>query len=149
MSVAVCRSLKPTLRQNFSMYTNSWNSGNHFLAFWMMDFRNDTSSWCAVSLSAISLRCLTCNSISWRLCSSCCRCICCCNNLMLSSRAATSPCRVWLLASNSFNLPLPKKRTDLCHECGFRFRLGSFQFLRLDFLPYLVKLLLCLLLLCL
>ena len=151
MSVAVCRSLKPTLRQNFSMYTNSWNSGNHFLAFWMMDFRNDTSSWCAVSLSAISLRCLTCNSISWRLCSSCCRCICCCNNLMLSSRAATSPCRVALQGAvvgfQLFQFTTAQKRTDLCHECGFRFRLGSFQFLRLDFLPYLVKLLFCLLLL--
>ena len=48
-----------------------------------------------------------------------------------------------------FQLTTTEKRTDLCHECGFRFRLGSFQFLRLDFLPYLVKLLLCLLLLCL
>ena len=48
-----------------------------------------------------------------------------------------------------FQFTTAQKRTDLCHECGFRFRLGSFQFLRLDFLPYLVKLLLCLLLLCL
>lgn len=46
-----------------------------------------------------------------------------------------------------FQFTTAQKRTDLCHECGFRFRLGSFQFLRLDFLPYLVKLLLCLLLL--
>ena len=48
-----------------------------------------------------------------------------------------------------FQLTPTEKRTDLCHECGFRFRLDSFQFLRLDFLSYLVKLLLCLLLLCL
>ena len=128
MSVAVCRSLKPTLRQNFSMYTNSWNSGNHFLAFWMMDFRNDTSSWCAVSLSAISLRCLTCNSISWRLCSSCCRCICCCNNLMLSSRAATSPCRVRLLASSSFNLPPPKREPTFATNAAFASVLAASSF---------------------
>ena len=133
MSVAVCRSLKPTLRQNFSMYTNSWNSGNHFLAFWMMDFRNDTSSWCAVSLSAISLRCLTCNSISWRLCSSCCRCICCCNNLMLSSRAATSLCRVRLLASSSFNLPSfnlppPKREPTFATNAAFASVLAASSF---------------------
>ena len=48
-----------------------------------------------------------------------------------------------------FQFTTTEKRTDFCHECGFRFRLGCFQFLRLDFLPYLVKLLLCLLLLCL
>lgn len=48
-----------------------------------------------------------------------------------------------------FQFTTAQKRTDLCHECGFRFRLGSFQFLRLDLQPYLVKLLLCLSLLCL
>ena len=37
------------------MYTNSWNSGNHFMAFWMMDFRNDTSFWCSASLSYNSI----------------------------------------------------------------------------------------------
>lgn len=46
-----------------------------------------------------------------------------------------------------FQFTTTENRTDLCHECGFRFCLGCFQFLRLDFLPYLVKLLLCLLLL--
>ena len=88
------------------MYTNSWNSGNHFLAFWMMDFRNDTSFWCSASLSDNSLRCLACSSISCRWCSSCCRCICRCNSSMLSSWAATSPCRVRLSAFSSFSLLL-------------------------------------------
>ena len=37
------------------MYTNSWNSGNHFMVFWMMDFRNDTSFWCSASLSDNSI----------------------------------------------------------------------------------------------
>ena len=43
-----------------------------------------------------------------------------------------------------FQFTTAEKRTDLCHECGFYFRLGGFQLFRLDFLPYLVKLLLCL-----
>ena len=38
-------------------------------------------------------------------------------------------------------LAAAQKRTDLCHECGFRFCLGYFQFLRLDFLLNLIKLL--------
>ena len=33
-----------------------------------------------------------------------------------------------------------ENRTDLCHECGFRFCLGCFQLLRLDFFPYFIKL---------
>ena len=128
MSVAVCRSLKPTLRQNFSMYTNSWNSGNHFLAFWMMDFRNDTSLWCSASLSAISLRCLACSSTNWRLCSSCCRSICFCNNSILSSRAATSPCKVRLSASNSFSLPLPKREPTFATSAAFASVLAASSF---------------------
>ena len=48
-----------------------------------------------------------------------------------------------------FQFVAAQKRTHLCHKCGFCFRLGCFQFLRLDFHPYLVKLLLCLLPLCL
>ena len=63
--------LKPTLRQNFSMYTSSWNSGNHFWAFWIMDFKNDTFFCCSASLSDNSLRCLTCSSISCRWWFSC------------------------------------------------------------------------------
>gem|GEM_PF-5117743 len=39
-----------------------------------------------------------------------------------------------------FQLTTTEKRTDLCHECGFRFCLGYFQFLRLDFFPYFIKL---------
>ena len=120
------------------MCTSSWNSGNHVCAFEMMDFKNDTFFWCSASLSAISLRCLACISINCRWCSSCCRCICCCNSSMLSSRAVTLLCRAWLSASNSLSLP---KRTNFCHKCGFRFRLGCFQLLRLDFLLNLIKLL--------
>ena len=110
MSVAVCLSLKPTFRQSFSMYTNSWDNGNHFLAFGIMDFRNGISFWCSASLSAISLQCLACSSISWRLCPSYCHSICCCSNSMLPSRATISPCRVRLSTSSPFNLLLPKRK---------------------------------------
>lgn len=39
-----------------------------------------------------------------------------------------------------FQLSAAQKRTDLCHECRFRFGLGGFQLLRLDFFPDFVKL---------
>ena len=110
-----------------------------------MDFRNDTSSWCAASLSAISLRYLACSSINWRLCSSCCRSICFCNNSILSSRAATSPCKVRVVGFQLFQSAATQKRTYFCHECRFRLGLGGFQLLRLDFFFDFVKFLLCLL----
>ena len=128
MSVAVCLSLKPTLRQNFSMCTSSWNSGNHVCAFEMMDFKNDTFFWCSASLSAISLRCLACISINCRWCSSCCRCICCCNSSMLSSRAVTLLCRAWLSASNSLSLPLPKREPTFATNAAFASVLAASSF---------------------
>ena len=93
-----------------------------------MDFRNDTSSWCAASLSAISLRYLACSSTNWRLCSSCCRSICFCNNSILSSRAATSPCKVRLSASNSFSLPLPKREPTFATSAAFASILAASSF---------------------
>ncbi|MBU3807711.1 MAG: hypothetical protein H9802_04730, partial [Candidatus Phocaeicola faecipullorum] len=38
---------------------------------------------------------------------------------MLSSRAATSPCRVRLSASSSFNLPLPKREPTFATSAAF------------------------------
>ena len=135
MSVAVCRSLKPTLRQNFSMYTNSWNSGNHFLAFWMMDFRNDTSLWCSASLvrhfSAVlglQFHQLTAVFILLPL-----------HLLLQQLDAFVTGCNLILQGAvvgfKFFQLAASQKRTDLCHKCRFRFGLGGFQLLRLDFLP--------------
>ena len=93
-----------------------------------MDFRNDTSSWCAASLSAISLRYLACSSTNWRLCSSCCRSICFCNNSILSSRAAISPCKVRLSAYNSFSLPLPKREPTFATSAAFASVLAASSF---------------------
>ncbi|OUN70570.1 hypothetical protein B5G10_10445 [Barnesiella sp. An55] len=39
-----------------------------------------------------------------------------------------------------FQLTTTEKRTNLSYECGFRFRLDCFQFLRLDSFQYFVKL---------
>ena len=39
MSVAACHPLMSTSRQNFYMYINSWNSGNHARDFRMMGFK--------------------------------------------------------------------------------------------------------------
>ena len=72
--------------------------------------------------------CLACSSINWRLCSSCCRCICCCNNSMLSSRAATSFCKVRLSASSPFNFPLPKREPTFATNAVFASVLAASSF---------------------
>ena len=99
----------------------------------MTDFKSDVSFWYTMSLSSISLWCLACCSISWRLCSSCCRCICTRDISMLSSRMAISFWRTELSVSSTFSLPPPKREPTFATSAAFTSVLAASSLFGLTF----------------